>query len=160
MKILALDLGSHAGYAHNLTGELVAGTWHLATDNEVTQWGKRRETRRRDPRIQRFYSLLSSLDRPDIVAFEDVEFASSRKQAHLWASYRTTAWLAFGPSTLFECVPVGTLKKFAGCGNGDKKYMLDSLRKLHPKLWKPTYDDNAIDAIWIFLWAMKTFGRL
>lgn len=161
MKILALDLGGNTGFAHNLTGELQAGTWTLATDKEVTAWGKKRETRRRDPRMQRFFKILSSLSAPDIVVFEDVQFQSYTQQVQLWSSYRATMWLAFGPSCLFECVPVTTLKKFAtGNGGAGKDWMGAALHRQYPSLWNPRLDDNAIDAIWIYLWATKTFSRL
>lgn len=160
MKILALDLGTSTGFAHNLTGELQAGTWLLGTDKEISAWGKARETRKRDPRVQRLFKILSSLDRPDIVVFEDVQFASYTKQAQLWPSYRTAVWLAFGPNTVLECVPVKTLKKFAtGNGNADKEQMAKALYTQQPELKTAGLNDDAIDAIWIYSWAVQTFRR-
>lgn len=161
MRILALDLGTNTGFAHNLTGELQAGTWTLATDKEVTAWGKSRATRKRDPRMQRLHKILHEIGRPDIVVFEDVEFSSYTKQTQLWSSFRATVWLSFSSDCVIDCVPVKTLKKWAtGDGNADKDKMAAVLYKQQPELKKAGLDDNAVDAIWLYSWAVKTFARL
>lgn len=160
MKILALDLGTHTGVAHNLGDCLVAVTHTWATEKEVTQWGKERATRRRDPRVPRFFDYLRSLPRPDLVVFEDVLFVSSRKQAHLWSSFRTAIWLAFSSETTTECIDTSALKKFAtGGGSADKDMMKKHLLLQHPEWKKAQLDDNAVDALWLFYWAVHTFGR-
>lgn len=157
-----MDLGTHTGYAHNLAGEitLTAGTWHLATPKEVTQWGRERWTRRNDPRVHRLQEYLLSLPKPDIVVFEDVQFASSVLQVQLWASLRTATWLTLGRSCLLECVPVATLKKYAtGYGSADKIGMAKALFKQCPDLSKQHLDDNAVDAIWLFRWAQQHLSQ-
>jgi hypothetical protein len=162
MKTLALDLGTHTGIAHNLGGELTAWTETWATDREVTAWGKQRATRRRDPRVVRFFEFLCSLPRPDVVIFEDVEFATYRKQAQMWPSLRTAVWLAFSSEVTIECVPVATLKQFAtGAGNADKPAMEKAMRREHPEVFKQkkALDDNAIDALWLYYWAQHNLGR-
>lgn len=162
MKILALDLGTKTGIAFGGTDLAPAvETQRWATAKEITEYRKRRMDRRRDPRLIRFFGYLQALraERPDVVVFEDVQFSSSTMQTQLWASWRTAVWLAFDPPTIIECVPTGTLKKFAGSGGLDKDGMSQALQRQHPLLWCPKYDDNAIDAIWIWLWAKKTFGR-
>lgn len=161
MKILSLDLGTNTGFAHNFNGDLEAGTWELATDKEIAAWGKNRLRRRCDPRIQRFSNLLVALPKPDIVVFEDVLFASSSGQAHLWASYRAAVWLAFGTQCAMECVPVQTLKMFA-CGYGDatKEQMAAALYRQQPELKKAGLDDNAVDAIWLYSWAVQNLSRM
>lgn len=161
MRILALDLGTNTGIAHNLNGGLEASTVTLATDTEVTQWGKKRLTRRCDPRMQRLYKILSAFPIPDIVVFEDVQFLSYTKQTQLWASFRATAWLALGNKCYIECVDVTTLKKFAtGHGGATKEQMAAALYRQQPELKKAGLDDNAIDAIWLFSWAMKNLSRM
>jgi len=160
-RILALDLGTHTGVAFNSANGVGfwAETKAWATDEEVTRNGKSRLDRRCDPRITRFFDYLKTFEaEADIVVFEDVLFASSRMQAHLWASFRTAVWLAF-PDTLIECVPTGTLKKFACNGGATKDQMSLALKRKFPMYWKAKYDDNAIDAIWLWLWADKNLSR-
>ncbi len=163
MKILALDLGTSAGYAHNLFDpeEVEAGAWQLATPKEVAAWGKNRLTRRRDPRIERLHNLLSKLPRPDVICYEDVQFSSYTKQVQLWSSFRAAVWLAFPADTFIECVPVGTLKKFAtGSGSADKDAMAAALYRHQPELKKAGLNDDAVDAVWLFNWAVQNLGRM
>lgn len=161
MRILALDLGTNTGFAHNLTGSLQAGTWLLATDKEIASWGKNRLRRRCDPRMQRLSNLLVELPKPDIVVFEDVEFSKYTQQTQLWASFRATVWLALGTKTYMECVPVKTLKLFAtGSGGADKPAMAAALYRQQPELKKAGLDDNAVDAIWLYSWASTNLGRM
>lgn len=163
MKILALDLGTKTGVAFGRTaGSPEVATHRWATAKEITEFHKTRMDRRGDPRVTRLFSYLKALAslKPDAVVFEDVQFQSSTFQTQLWASWRTAVWLAFAPPTIIECVPTGTLKKFAGAGNLDKDGMSKALRTQHPSLWRPSYDDNAIDAMWIWLWAKHTLGRI
>jgi Holliday junction resolvasome RuvABC endonuclease subunit len=169
MKILALDLGSTTGFAHNSNGSdsrslpsIYSKTW--ATAKELRDQKARRLDRRGDIRIVRFYdfiSLLQSQARFDAVVFEDVQFHTSTAQTQLWSSFRTTVWLAF-PKMLMEAVPVGTLKKFAtGSGSADKQAMLAALVRRAPELITlgETPDDNACDAAWLWLWAQQNISR-
>lgn len=161
MRLLALDLGTKTGIAHNLNGDIQAETLVLATAKEVTAWGKTRETRRRDPRVLRFYQHLCSFPRPDVVVFEDVQFSSYTLQVQMWASLRTSVWLAFGSEVTIESVPVTTLKKFAtGAGNADKVGMKNNLHLQHPEWKGAKLDDNAVDALWLFYWGLQTFSRM
>jgi hypothetical protein len=162
MHILALDLGTHTGFARTIPGsELIeAGTWHLASKSEVTAWGKQRLTRRDDPRIHRLAEKLGCEPVPDVVIFEDVEFQTYTLQCQLWASLRTVVWLSFGEHSFMECVPVTTLKKFAtGNGWADKAGMLAAIRKRFPAYDTAGLDDNAIDAIWLHHWASTKLSR-
>jgi hypothetical protein len=93
-----------------------------------------------------------------VVVFEDVQFSSYTSQTQLWASYRTAVWLAFGKTSLIECVDVKTLKKFACNGNATKEMMAYAAKKRLGPL-DPNLDDNAIDALWIFTWARATLRR-
>jgi Holliday junction resolvasome RuvABC endonuclease subunit len=154
-SILALDLGTDTGYAFGETRP-DAGTWHLGSRKEITDWGKLRFTRRCDPRVTRFYrKILSIYPAPDIVVFEDVEFSKYTYQTQLWGSFRGALWCAFGrPNVIVECVPVGTLKKFAtGHGGAKKEMMATSLFKLYPQWKSAKLSDDAIDALWLWYWA-------
>lgn len=158
MNCLAVDLGTKTGYAYGADVPTV-GTWTLSTDKEVAKWGKDRLTRRKDPRIARLCEKVGALGPFDVLVFEDVQFRSSTYQTQLWSSLRTALWLC-GTAQVFECVPVKSLKLFAGHGNADKNYMSRALKQQHPKLWKPEYDDNTIDAVWLWLWAQKNLSRI
>lgn len=140
--------------------QILSRTW--ATDKELRDMRARRLDRRGDIRIVRFFDYLTNLHtglKFDAVVIEDVQFSSSTAQTQLWASFRTTVWLAF-PNTLIEAVPVGTLKKFAtGSGAADKFAMAKSLNRQHPALYTGGLDDNAVDAAWIWLWAKTNLGR-
>lgn len=158
--ILALDLGTNTGFCFGSEpDELFLGTDKFATAKEVREWGKNRMTRRCDPRVLRFYDRLHRFRRPDIVVFEDVEFSSYTKQTQLWASFRTAVWLAFGVGrVLVECVPVGTLKRFAtGAGNANKNGMARAASRLGLDVDK--LDDNAIDAYHLWRWAHLNLTR-
>jgi hypothetical protein len=158
MNIVALDLGTHTGYAYNLGPDFTVGTWHLASGKEITKWGKDRYTRRKDPRVERLCEKLEALPVFDVLVFEDVQFVSSQKQAHLWASFRTVAQLC-GKAAIFECVDVKTLKKFAtGSGNADKEAMRRALYAHHPKMLGHL-DDNGVDAAWLWHWANQKLSR-
>ena len=163
MNILALDLGTHAGFCHTIeAGGTVSGTWDLATAKEITAWGKLRLTRRRDPRVRRFQEKLQVVSpAPDLVVFEDVQFTSYTFQTQLWSALRAAAWLAFSDRTVFECVPVTTLKKFAtGSGGADKGGMKKFLMLRYPEFRGYEMDDNEIDAIWIYKWAKENLSRM
>lgn len=162
MNILALDLGTATGYCYETACGLVSGTWALASAKEITRWGKERLVRRRDPRILRLFHHIQVVEpAPDMVVFEDVQFQTYTYQTQLWSSFRAAAWLAFPGETVFDCVPVGTLKKFAtGFSGADKTLMEKYLRLRHPDLLRRGADDNEIDAIWIYLWAKTNLGRM
>jgi Holliday junction resolvasome RuvABC endonuclease subunit len=157
-RILALDLGTKTGYAITTNNRLVAGTWTWGTAKLITEWGKSRLTRRSDPRVLNFFSTVRKTilnHNIEQVIFEDVQFASSTFQTQLWASFRAAVWCAASPSTvLVDCVPTGTLKKFAtGHGGATKEMMAASLYKFHPGWKNGKLDDNAIDALWLWYWA-------
>lgn len=164
-NILALDLGTDTGWAMNCGSVFQAGTWTLATPAEIKQWGSDRMRRRRDPRVVRFFEALRNVDAEchvDIVVFEDVQFSTYTAQTQLWSSFRAAVWLAFPDSTIFECVPVGTLKQFAtGSGSATKEMMQRSLFKFAPR-WKSAtvLSDDAIDALWLWYWAESRLNNI
>jgi len=156
-SILALDLGTDTGYAFGSEdSNLEVGTWKLGTAKEIAEWGMTRLRRRCDPRVPRLFQKLKSQFSPDIFIFEDVEFQSSTYQTQLWSSLRGAVWCAFEVSNalIIECVPVGTLKKFAtGSGNATKPMMESSLFRLYPEWKSAKLSDDAIDALWLWKWA-------
>lgn len=158
-SILALDLGTSTGFAVNYgTPNPTIGTWRLATPAEIRMWGKTRQTRTKDPRVERLCEKLSVLTPVDLILFEDVEFSKYRKQTQLWAALRSAVWLC-GKAPVIETVPVKTLKKFAIHGSADKDMMAAALKTQYPKLYHRDLDDNAVDAAWLWVWGMKHLCR-
>lgn len=162
MNTLSVDIGTHCGYAYNRGGQFFAGTWHLMSAKEVTAQAKVRLNRRKDDRVDRLCSALSSLGNEafDAIVFEDCQFSTTTYACQLWSGLRSAIWLC-GLAKHFDCVPVATLKLF-GTGNGaaTKSAMGTALKRQRPDLWRVEYDDNAIDAIWLWLWAQKNLARL
>ena len=163
MNILGLDLGTKTGYAWNHAEHFEFGTWTLATDKEVQTWGLDRSRRRCDPRILRLHAnlvILQDKHRFDRVVFEDVQFSSSTYQTQLWSSFRTAVWLGI-PSGIIECVPTGTLKKFAtGHGGATKGMMTAALARKHPEIHLTSdHTDDTVDAIWLHKWAKVNLNR-
>lgn len=159
MNALAIDIGTHCGYAYNRGDEFHAGTWHLMSAKEVNTQAKVRLDRRKDARVKRLCDLIHGLGTFDVIAFEDCEFSTYRLQQQLWAAFRSAIWLC-GDAKHFDCINVKTLKKFAGARSSDKGAMARALIQRRPELWQPGYDDNAIDAVWIWIWAQNNLTRM
>lgn len=174
MNILALDLGTETGWALSRDGAVTAGTWTLATREEVAAARKLRMDRRCDIRFTRLCKNLKeffppfSRDGLDWVVFEDVEFVRSRMQAHLWATWRAAVWTTAALGAEIDCLATGKLKKFAtGNGGADKDQMARALtldpryeldkEGIHDKLMDVILDDNAVDAVHLLRWARQTF---
>lgn len=166
-KILALDLGTHCGWARNFESasgfqpRIYAGTWHLADVKALKQQKKLGLDRRSDVRVLRFWSKLDELHRRltlDVVVFEDVTFMQSRAQAQLWSSFRAAVWL-FGHTNdvVVDCLTVGELKRFAtGKFKADKAMMLNEAKRQHPII-SADWDDNTADAVHLLTWAEKKY---
>lgn len=180
MNILALDLATNTGFAHSGKGTCwipTLGTWTLATDKEIRDWGKSRMVRRLDPRVVRLAQRLHEFkDWVDVVVFEDVQFQSYTQQCQLWSSLRSAIWLTFcEPLIVVECVPVQTLKLFAANhGGATKEMMINAVVRSNTDRFSPgdrqgrfwdkfqllSHDDNAADAYHLFTWATTNLGRV
>lgn len=168
-RILTLDLGTKTGWA---VGE-ETGTWALMSPKEVTAQHKLRFDRRLDARIPRLYDHIVKAHGTsplDWIVFEDVLFASTTMQAHLWASLRATVWLAgHNLRVNVECLNTASLKLFAtGHGGATKDMMAAWLVKKHSDKFylesgavkrvdsDAIIDDNSVDAVHLLYWAQKT----
>jgi len=166
MNILALDLGTKTGWA---TGT-ACGTWTLATSKELKEHRKRRGDRRCDIRVLRLWAEIAKLHGAtpfDWIVFEDVRFSLGLMQAHLWASFRTVAWLFAAHNVVeIECIDTSRLKRFATRhGNAPKDLMSAWLVKTHADRFRffdgavrevdnnKKLDDNAVDAAHLYYWA-------
>ena len=150
---------------------------------------EKRLDRKQDPRFIRLLAYIRqyrvSFPSIDGIVFEDVEFATTRMQAHLWATWRAAVWVQQGID--IDCLATGKLKQFAtGNGGADKNMMAKALvarnperyeiqvvptklrsratLKLRPvdnlvvrdKLNNKILDDNAVDAVHLLEWAKQT----
>lgn len=170
MNILALDLGTKTGWAALVNGVQTSGTWQLATDKELKVAKTERLDRRSDLRIPRLFMKVAIFCKDNSINwlfFEDVQFLSTQLQAQLWASLRAAVWLNGQNGIQIDCVPVGTLKKFAtGNGAATKDMMAHALgcevfktgvksRPFTFSLNGRALDDNEIDAAHLLNYARQ-----
>ena len=163
---LALDLGTHTGWAILEGGEIVeSGTLHLATEAELAAQRREGKERSLDLRFLRFLAFINGklAGQVDRVIFEDVTFVRSTMQGQLWASFRTAIWAAAATKSFsILCVHPGTIKAFAtGHGGSGKPEMAQALIGSEPgtspgaggigaiRKDGAAMDDNEIDAIWL-----------
>jgi Holliday junction resolvasome RuvABC endonuclease subunit len=171
VNILALDLGTKTGWALSRDGAITAGTWVLASPVEIKRARKHRLDRTCDPRFLRLFRHVEAVVEQvalDWIVFEDVEFSKGRMQAHLWASWRAVVWAQGLFGRKIDCLATGKLKSFAtGNGGADKDQMARALT-LDPRyrldkggvydtFQKKILGDDAVDAVHLLQWAMKTF---
>lgn len=176
MNLLALDLGTFTGYAYSgRDGKMICGTKTLAKPKEITYARKLRMDRRGDPRFFTFLNLMKRIHVEvtlDYILFEDVQFSSTTMQTQLWAGFRSAVWLMSEYGIQIDCLPVGSLKKFAtGNGAADKPAMARALVKWYPRfkmafgdvtdtLTGEGLDNNAVDAIHLYRWGQNHLKKL
>lgn len=152
---LALDLGTTTGWALWLPHSVLSGSWRLASPKELRLQQRHGTQRTGDLRVLRLWQLLNhTLAQHPITTllFEDVPFLSSQAQSQLWASLRTTVWLA-GASLRVRCLPANSLKKFAtGHGGASKPDMIAAAQRLPPPFGRTPKDDNEADALLLLWW--------
>lgn len=160
MNILAIDIGTHTGWAVNSGGERQQGVELLCSKQELKAARAQRTERRCDPRIPRlFWFVRRTIERFGVqcIVFEDVLFVRSIAQAHLWASQRAVLWLAATEhGLLIDCLNTTALKTFATkMPSAKKDRMIAALKKVEPNLDFSRVDDNVCDAIWLWRWATE-----
>jgi crossover junction endodeoxyribonuclease RuvC len=147
MKILALDLGTHAGWALLESGHVESGV-------QISDVKRGESPGMRYLRFNRWLEEMAGGDpRPGVIVFE---------QAHHRGGAATEVAAGFSTRVLEFCarhgiehasVHTATLKKFAtGKGNADKEAMVQAARQR----FKPALaDDNEADALWILEYARR-----
>jgi Holliday junction resolvasome RuvABC endonuclease subunit len=147
VKILALDLGTHTGWA------LLEGG-HVESGVQLFDVKRGESPGMRYLRFNRWLEEMAGADpKPHVIVFE---------QAHHRGGAATEVAAGFSTRILEFCarhgiehasVHTATLKKFAtGKGNADKEAMLEAARRR----FKPDLeDDNEADALWILEWARR-----
>ena len=149
--VLALDLGTHTGWAvHQRDGSIVSGTQHF-TPSRFEGGGMR---------FLRFRHWLTEAKQAtgelDAVFFEEVRRHAGVDGAHAYGGFlaHLTAWCEHH-SIPYRGVPVATIKKHAtGKGNADKDAVIAAMRD---KGFSPA-DDNEADALALLDWALRHGG--
>ncbi len=148
--ILALDLGTHTGWAHGPgVGLITSGTVSFRPSRY--DGGGMRYLRFRG-----WLDQLKSNVAFGAVYFEEVRRHAGTDAAHVYGGLLATltAWCE-QHCVAYQGVPVGTIKRFAtGKGNADKAGMLEAMRA---RGFSPA-DDNEADALAILLWSIETQG--
>ena len=143
MKTLALDLGTHTGWALQIPDyPVVAGVWNL-------KGGRFEGGGMRFVRLQSQLDEIHRLNTLDRVYFEEVRRHLGTDAAHVYGGCLAVVTAFCERIKIpYAGIPVGTIKKFAtGKGNADKALMLEAARRKWPKL--NVQDDNMADALWI-----------
>lgn len=138
MTILALDLGTKTGWAHQtFLGDIVSGTEDFST--------KRHEGA--GMRYLRFSRWLTEIKQCGVteIYFEEVRNHVGVESGHVYGAYMGAlmAWCE-KHQIPYQSVPVGTIKKFAtGKGNSGKPEMIQAAIDCGFNV----ADDNEADAI-------------
>ena len=149
--ILALDLGTHTGWALTTRdGRITSGTEHF----------KPQRFEGGGMRYLRFKRWLAEIkqcsDGIDTVFMEEVRRHAGVDAAHAYGGFLATltSWCEHHQIP-YQGVPVGTIKKFAtGRGNAGKDEMIAAMRALGHAVT----DDNEADALAILHWALAQEG--
>lgn len=149
MSTLALDLGTHTGFAigFDTVGSVVSGSWDFST--------KRHEDAGR--RFTRFRDALADVVKAygvTVIYYEEVRRHASTSAAHIYGGFvAMLKSFCVDNGVGYESVPVGQIKKsWTGKGNAKKDAMIDEARR---RGHEPA-DDNEADALAIL--AMKHKG--
>ena len=147
--ILALDLGTHTGWAlHQLDDTITSGTENFKPHR--FEGGGMRFLRFK----QWLNELLAASVHINAVYFEEVRHHAGVDAAHVYGGLLATltAWCEHH-NIAYQGVPVGTIKKHAtGQGNASKDEVIAAMRTLG----HPVTDDNEADALALLHWAIDT----
>ena len=149
MNILALDLGTTAGWAVHADGLITSGTVSFKPGR--FEGGGMRYLRFRGWLAE----LSSTTGGVGVVFFEEVRRHAGVDAAHAYGGFLATltAWCEHH-GIPYSGVPVGTIKRHAtGKGNADKAAMIAAMRLAGHS----PADDNEADALAIVRWALE-FG--
>lgn len=146
MRILAIDPGTHCGYALSASE---SGVWDL-------------KPRRHEGGGMRFVRLRNYLSKAchqaGLVVYEEVRGHKGTDAAQIYggivAIIQEHCELRDIP---YQGVPVGTIKKYAtGKGNANKELMLTAARERWPVA--DIADDNQADALLLWAWAQNEYA--
>lgn len=149
MRILAIDPGTHCGWAVWQDGRILAsGTWDLSS----------RRHEGGGMRLLRFERHLNEALRDvNLIAYEEVRRHLGTDAAHIYGALTGEIQKKGEVCGIpYYAIPVGTIKKFAtGKGNADKAKMVAA----GEKLWGEALPEDETDARFIALVAAVEYGE-
>lgn len=147
-SILALDLGTHTGWALlQRDGSVTSGTEHFKPQR--FEGGGMRFLR-----FKRWLNEVLTAGDINAVFFEEVRRHAGVDAAHAYGGFMShlTAWCE-QHNIPYQGVPVGTIKKHAtGKGNASKDEMVAAAKALG----HAPNDDNEADALALLHWVIET----
>ncbi len=146
MKILAIDPGTHCGYA---LSPVESGVWDLSV-------GRHEGGGMRFVKLRRFLSEFRWLE---LVVYEEVRGHKGCDAAQIYGGIiAIISEYCERERIPYQGVGVGTIKKFAtGKGNSNKEAMVAAARDKWSEL--NITDDNRADALWLLAWAQNEYGE-
>jgi len=147
MKILAIDPGTHCGYA---LSPFESGVWDLSP-------------RRYEGGGMRFVKLrnylIKACEGVDMVVFEEVRGHKGTDAAHVYGGIVAIITEHCELKEIpYSGIPVGTIKKYAtGKGNSNKEAMVKAAKERWPDI--DLVDDNQADALHLWAWAQEEYGQ-
>jgi len=146
MNILAIDPGTHCGYAKS---PIESGTWDLRVKRN--EGGGMRYFRLRN-------YLITACVGIDLVVYEEVMRHMGTDAAHLYGGIVAIIQEHCEMHNIqYAGIPVGTIKKFAsGKGNANKEAMIAAAQTRWPEI--EIKDDNQADALWLLAVAQEEYN--
>jgi len=144
MRILAIDPGTHCGWA---VSDIESGVWDLSI--------KRNESA--DVRFVRLRNHLETILPVELIVYEEVQRHLGTYAAHIYGGILAILQTFCVDHHIGFCgCPVGTLKKYAtGSGKAGKEEMIRAAARFFPDA--RIIDDNHADALCLLRWAQEQF---
>ena len=148
MKILAIDPGTHCGWAIT---PLESGVWDLSPHRH--EGGGMRFLR-----LRKYISEACMGTK--LVVYEEVRRHLGTDAAHIYGGIVAIIQEHCEAEKIaYQGVPVGTIKRFAtGKGNSNKEVMLAVARLKWSEI--DIVDDNQADALFLWAWANEEYGAV
>ena len=148
MKILAIDPGTHCGYA---TSPFESGVWDLSV-------GRYSGGGMRFVKLRKYLSEITT--QVDMLVYEEVRGHKGTDAAQVYGGIVAIITEHCEHQNIpYQGVPVGTIKKFAtGKGNSNKEVMLAAARGKWPEVG--IVDDNQADALFLWAWAKEEYDGI
>lgn len=149
MRVIAIDPGTHCGYAFTDDGRAQAdfsGVWNL-------KGGRFEGGGMRFVRMRKYFDELVKDEADCRVFFEEVRRHMGVDSAHIYGGIIAVISSVCEERLVpYQAIPVGTIKKHAtGRGNASKSQMVEAAQK---KFGPEVIDDNRADALWILDYAL------
>ena len=150
-RILAIDPGTHCGWALQDGDTLTSGVWNLRPNRHESA----------GMRFMRLQGYLNKIGVVDAVYYELVRCHLGTDAAHIYGGILgvLTAWCeSWEPEPIpYKGIPVGTIKKHAtGKGNAKKPAMTEAAQAKWPEQGVRGHDQA--DALWVLDTAIHNGG--